>query len=327
MPQAWFLSAPSRWCEAHRFGWQCLWKVDLSETRPSIFGCCSSISSSWRNTPFSPNLWRGWWLSCLNSVDTTVFPLCSFSFLTDVIQFKCFPPLIQLWYCQVVAFCHWSLTPNLFCGVNNGVGQSASAEKNSPCKFCSYYVRGISYNVHQSLIKCLLIHVFSGILSALGNFLSQTLEARKKAKQGLPCNEIDIAGAARYAVYGWDFNLCSWFIWKKIKSTLFPKQPWLIFCINDGAKHKHNVFVQTYIYLNLYLSVKCCCVLQAFDHRASEPLLLSAHGAVDTQQRPVLHSQTSSPGQTCLCSWLSAPLFLCDEHSRGEFLQICYLNS
>lgn len=44
--------------------------------------------------------------------------------------------------------------------------------------------------------------VTSGILSALGNLLSQTLEARKKAKHGHPCNEIDAAGAARYAVYG-----------------------------------------------------------------------------------------------------------------------------
>ncbi|XP_075875611.1 peroxisomal membrane protein 2 [Nelusetta ayraudi] len=44
--------------------------------------------------------------------------------------------------------------------------------------------------------------VTSGILSALGNLLSQTLEARKKAKHGNPCNEIDAAGAARYAVYG-----------------------------------------------------------------------------------------------------------------------------
>ncbi|XP_068594816.1 peroxisomal membrane protein 2 [Brachionichthys hirsutus] len=40
--------------------------------------------------------------------------------------------------------------------------------------------------------------VTSGILSALGNLLSQILEARKKAH----VKEIDAAGAARYAIYG-----------------------------------------------------------------------------------------------------------------------------
>ncbi|CAB1414259.1 unnamed protein product [Pleuronectes platessa] len=44
--------------------------------------------------------------------------------------------------------------------------------------------------------------VTSGILSALGNLLSQTLEARKKLKHGGPLGEIDTAGAARYAIYG-----------------------------------------------------------------------------------------------------------------------------
>ncbi|KAL7391566.1 hypothetical protein ABVT39_011196 [Epinephelus coioides] len=44
--------------------------------------------------------------------------------------------------------------------------------------------------------------VTSGILSALGNLLSQTLEARKKAKNGAAVSEIDTAGAARYAIYG-----------------------------------------------------------------------------------------------------------------------------
>ncbi|XP_062236988.1 peroxisomal membrane protein 2-like [Platichthys flesus] len=42
----------------------------------------------------------------------------------------------------------------------------------------------------------------SGILSALGNLLSQILEARKKLKHGGPLGEIDTAGAARYAIYG-----------------------------------------------------------------------------------------------------------------------------
>lgn len=44
--------------------------------------------------------------------------------------------------------------------------------------------------------------VTSGILSALGNLLSQILEAKRKAKTGAPVKEIDTTGAARYAIYG-----------------------------------------------------------------------------------------------------------------------------
>lgn len=44
--------------------------------------------------------------------------------------------------------------------------------------------------------------IFSGILSALGNLLSQIVEARKKAKNGDSTSEIDAAGATRYAIYG-----------------------------------------------------------------------------------------------------------------------------
>lgn len=40
--------------------------------------------------------------------------------------------------------------------------------------------------------------IFSGILTALGNLLSQTLEARKKASTGAICG----TAVARYAVYG-----------------------------------------------------------------------------------------------------------------------------
>lgn len=175
---------------------------------------------------------------------------------------------------------------------------------------------------------CQFFFFFSGILSALGNLLSQTLEARKKAKHGNPCNEIDAAGAARYAVYGWDFNLCSWFTWNKNKikkksgQCCSPVQLKLIFCISDGVKDKHIDLLSTYLNLTFYLEAQCCCVLQALDHRAGEPLFLPANGAVDTQHRPMLHSQTSSPGPPFLCSWLSAPFLLCDEHSRGEPWQI-----
>nr|XP_004544619.1 peroxisomal membrane protein 2 [Maylandia zebra] len=44
--------------------------------------------------------------------------------------------------------------------------------------------------------------VTSGILSALGNLLSQFVEARKKAQKGAPVSNIDAAGAARYTIYG-----------------------------------------------------------------------------------------------------------------------------
>lgn len=51
------------------------------------------------------------------------------------------------------------------------------------------------------LFLCAL-DVFSGILSALGNLLSQIVEARKKAKNGASTSDIDAAGATRYAIYG-----------------------------------------------------------------------------------------------------------------------------
>ncbi|XP_077457476.1 peroxisomal membrane protein 2 [Stigmatopora argus] len=44
--------------------------------------------------------------------------------------------------------------------------------------------------------------VTSGILSALGNLLSQILEARKKDQNDASGKEIDTVGALRYAIYG-----------------------------------------------------------------------------------------------------------------------------
>ncbi|KAG7480887.1 hypothetical protein MATL_G00061030 [Megalops atlanticus] len=44
--------------------------------------------------------------------------------------------------------------------------------------------------------------VTSGILSALGNLLSQALERRKRSKNGSLTKDIDILGPARFAVYG-----------------------------------------------------------------------------------------------------------------------------
>ncbi|CAL8344436.1 unnamed protein product [Lota lota] len=44
--------------------------------------------------------------------------------------------------------------------------------------------------------------VTSGILSSLGNILSQFLEANKNAKNGKPMKEIDRAAATRYAIFG-----------------------------------------------------------------------------------------------------------------------------
>lgn len=59
-----------------------------------------------------------------------------------------FPPpaLILSGYCFLTLI----IDPNLFCGVNNGVSQSASAEKNSPCKFVHLlwlYIRDISWTL------------------------------------------------------------------------------------------------------------------------------------------------------------------------------------
>lgn len=57
------------------------------------------------------------------------------------------------------------------------------------------------------LLFVLVLVLFSGILSALGNLLSQILEARKKARSNASAKEVDIAGAARFAIYGWAFFL------------------------------------------------------------------------------------------------------------------------
>ncbi|KAJ8415284.1 hypothetical protein AAFF_G00422640 [Aldrovandia affinis] len=44
--------------------------------------------------------------------------------------------------------------------------------------------------------------VTSGILSALGNLLSQTLERRKNIKDGSSKKDVDLLGPARFAIYG-----------------------------------------------------------------------------------------------------------------------------
>ncbi|XP_077378224.1 peroxisomal membrane protein 2 [Festucalex cinctus] len=44
--------------------------------------------------------------------------------------------------------------------------------------------------------------ITSATLSALGNLLSQILEARKKSQSDAKAKEIDTAGAARFAIYG-----------------------------------------------------------------------------------------------------------------------------
>ncbi|XP_061762522.1 peroxisomal membrane protein 2 [Nerophis ophidion] len=71
-------------------------------------------------------------------------------------------------------------------------------------------VRDVS--VHFSLLQQYLFllkkypiltkSITSGILSALGNLLSQIVEARKKSKDDGVVQKIDTAGAARYAIYG-----------------------------------------------------------------------------------------------------------------------------
>ncbi|XP_044052857.1 peroxisomal membrane protein 2 [Siniperca chuatsi] len=72
-----------------------------------------------------------------------------------------------------------------------------------PVRDLSIHVRLLQqYVVLLKKYPILTKSVTSGILSALGNLLSQIVEARKKAKNGVPVNEIDAAGATRYAIYG-----------------------------------------------------------------------------------------------------------------------------
>lgn len=72
-----------------------------------------------------------------------------------------------------------------------------------PVRDASVHVRLLQQYLH--LLKkypILTKSVTSGILSALGNLLSQVLERRKKSRNGSAVSEIDTAGATRYAIYG-----------------------------------------------------------------------------------------------------------------------------
>ncbi|XP_066509308.1 peroxisomal membrane protein 2-like [Hoplias malabaricus] len=44
--------------------------------------------------------------------------------------------------------------------------------------------------------------VTSGVLSALGNLLSQALESKRNLKKGRPTKEVDLHGPIRFAIYG-----------------------------------------------------------------------------------------------------------------------------
>ncbi|KAM6930465.1 peroxisomal membrane protein 2 [Xenentodon cancila] len=72
-----------------------------------------------------------------------------------------------------------------------------------PVRGASFHLRVLQqYLVLLRKYPVLTKSVTSGILSALGNLLSQILEARKKAKSGAAVNDVDVAGVARYAIYG-----------------------------------------------------------------------------------------------------------------------------
>ncbi|XP_039875492.1 peroxisomal membrane protein 2 [Simochromis diagramma] len=75
--------------------------------------------------------------------------------------------------------------------------------QSSPVRDSSVHFRLLQqYLVLLKKYPILTKSVTSGILSALGNLLSQFVEARKKAQKGAPVSNIDAAGAARYAIYG-----------------------------------------------------------------------------------------------------------------------------
>ncbi|KAM3610891.1 uncharacterized protein V6R79_010250 [Siganus canaliculatus] len=75
--------------------------------------------------------------------------------------------------------------------------------KSLPVRDASVHVRLLQqYLLLLKKYPILTKSVTSGILSALGNLLSQILEGRKKAKKGAPVSAIDTAGALRYAIYG-----------------------------------------------------------------------------------------------------------------------------
>ncbi|XP_034398318.1 peroxisomal membrane protein 2 [Cyclopterus lumpus] len=73
-----------------------------------------------------------------------------------------------------------------------------------PVRNAPIYVRLLQqYLVLLKKYPILTKSVTSGVLTALGNLLSQILEAKKKkATDGAQVSLIDPAGAARYAIYG-----------------------------------------------------------------------------------------------------------------------------
>lgn len=91
----------------------------------------------------------------------------------------------------------FALNAHSFCH-STAFSQSASVLKTSPTKS---FASGLLILIDSYVCVCVLC-IFSGILSALGNLLSQFVEARKKAQKGVPVSNIDAAGAARYAIYG-----------------------------------------------------------------------------------------------------------------------------
>lgn len=91
----------------------------------------------------------------------------------------------------------FALNAHSFCH-STAFSQSASVLKTSPTKS---FASGLLILIDSCVCVCVLC-IFSGILSALGNLLSQFVEARKKAQKGAPVSNIDAAGAARYAIYG-----------------------------------------------------------------------------------------------------------------------------
>lgn len=177
------------------------------------------------------------------------------------------------------------------------------------------------------LLVCSLLPVFSGLLSALGNLLSQILEARKKAKIGTPANEINVAGAARYAVFGWDLKLNSPFVTRESPKVL--SRDWKMEKQNMSA-----IFVKVQEEQNALccfcgkLALKwvcifsvclwCLCLLQDTYYRTSEPFRLPADGVVDAHHRSLLYSQAAAPGPLHICTRISASLLLCYEHPGSE---------
>ncbi|KAJ8263678.1 hypothetical protein COCON_G00161350 [Conger conger] len=93
--------------------------------------------------------------------------------------------------------------------------------------------------------------VTSGILSALGNLLSQALESRKKKADGNLKKDINILGPARFAVYGLCFTGPLSHFFYQLLELLFPST--VPYCMVKRLLLDRLVFAPAFLLLFFFI--------------------------------------------------------------------------